>query len=71
MEKHAPLKKKTLRANDAPYMTKNLRKAMMKRTELASKYNKTRDIGDYNNFRNIEIMSTDYTKEKRKITLTI
>ena len=45
------MKKKTLRANEAPYMTKAPRKAMMKRTELATKYNKTRNLDDYNNFR--------------------
>ena len=31
---HAPIKKKLLRANHVPYMTKALRKAIMKRSEL-------------------------------------
>ena len=31
---HAPVKKKSLRANHAPYMTKALRKNIMKRSEL-------------------------------------
>ena len=35
---HAPLKNKIIRANEAPYMTKTLKKAIMKRTELESKY---------------------------------
>ena len=30
---HAPLKKKVLRANNAPYITKKLRKAIMKRSQ--------------------------------------
>ena len=51
LEKHAPLKQKTLRANDAPYMTNALRKAIMKRTELANKYHKTRQTEDYIKFR--------------------
>ena len=34
---HAPVKKKFLRANHAPYMTKALRKAIMKKSELKSK----------------------------------
>ena len=38
LNKHAPLKKKTIRPNQAPYMTKNLRKAIMKRSELKHKY---------------------------------
>ena len=40
LEKHAPMKKKVIRANHVPYMTKNLRKAIMKRSQLASKYRK-------------------------------
>ena len=35
---HAPLKKKVIRANHVPYMTKSLRKAIMKRSQLESKY---------------------------------
>ena len=34
LEKHAPSKKRKIRANHAPYMTKALRKAIMKRSEL-------------------------------------
>ena len=67
LEKHAPLKKKTLRANDAPYMTKTLRKAMMKRTELANKYNKSKNMQDYNNFRKHKnYVNRLYKKERKK-----
>ena len=38
LNKHAPLKKKFIRANHVPYMTKNLRKAIMKRSQLENKY---------------------------------
>ena len=31
LEQHAPMKKKVLRANNKPYMTKALRKAIMRR----------------------------------------
>ena len=51
LNKHAPLKKKTIRANHAPYMTKALRKAIMKRTQLANKYHKTKLELDYRIFR--------------------
>ena len=37
---HAPLKQKTIRANHVPYMTKTLRKAMMHRSQLETKYRK-------------------------------
>ena len=33
---HAPLKKKVIRANHVPYMTKSLRKAIMKRSQPES-----------------------------------
>ena len=38
LDKHAPMKKKILRANEKPYVTKAMRKAIMKRSELATKY---------------------------------
>ena len=42
LEEHAPMKKKVLRANDKPYMTKTLRKAIMRRSTLKSKYLKNK-----------------------------
>ena len=36
--KHAPLKQKFVRGNDAPFMTKNLRKAIMNRSRPKHKY---------------------------------
>ena len=38
LNKRAPLKKKVLRANHAPYVTKALRKAIMKRSYLEKLY---------------------------------
>ena len=38
LEKHAPAKQRTVRANDKPYMTKSLRRAIMKRSALKTKY---------------------------------
>ena len=51
LDKHAPIKKKTIRANHAPYMTKGLKSAIMKRTQLANKYHKTRSDIDYKSFK--------------------
>ena len=42
LEKHAPLKKKLVRTNEAPYITKALRKAIMRRSQLENKYRKQR-----------------------------
>ena len=38
VEKHAPLKKKIVRGNHAPFITKDLRKAIYTRSRLKSKY---------------------------------
>ena len=53
---HAPIKNKLLRANHVPYKTKALRKTIMKRSELESKYikNKTSEnLKSYKKQRNI------------------
>ena len=41
LDHHAPLKKKILRANNAPYITKKLRTAIMKRSQLENIHKKT------------------------------
>ena len=40
LDEHAPIKQKVVRANDKPYMTKALRKAIMLRSSLKNKYMK-------------------------------
>ena len=42
LDKHAPIKTKSLRGNEQPFMTKELRKEHMKRTRLLNKYRKNR-----------------------------
>ena len=39
LNKHAPIKTKTVRANNAPFMNKTLSKAIMTRSRLKNKYN--------------------------------
>ena len=43
LNKHAPLKKKFLRHNNNPFMTKSLRKQIMVRSKLRNNYNKNRN----------------------------
>ena len=38
LNKHAPIKSKIVRANNAPYMNKTLAKAVMTRSTLYNKY---------------------------------
>ena len=42
LNRQAPLKKKYLRANDGPFMIKELRKAIMTRSRLKSIFNRVR-----------------------------
>ena len=44
LENHAPLKKKIVRANHAPYMTKTFRKAIMRRSALENTFHKNNTI---------------------------
>ena len=67
LDKHAPIKQKTLRANEAPYMTKALKRAMMKRTELANKYHKHRRPEDFARFRkHRNYVDRLYKRERRE-----
>ena len=40
LDYHAPLRHKILRANNAPYITKKIRKTIMKRSQLENIYRK-------------------------------
>ena len=67
LEKHAPLKTKLIRANHAPYITKNLRKSMMRRSQLETKYYKTRMPDDLKAYRKQKnFVSRLYKKEMKK-----
>ena len=61
------MKSKKQRANHKSYMTKALRKAIMKRSELATKYHKTKSIEDYNKYKKQRnFCSKLYKKERKK-----
>ena len=51
LNEHAPIKKKYIRANDVPFMTKALRKAIYTRTILRNRYNKNRTRENWNAFK--------------------
>ena len=44
LNKHAPMKTKTVRANDVPYLTKKMRKAIMKRSYLEKRFHQNRTV---------------------------
>ena len=51
LNKHAPKKRKWVRGNHKPYINKELRKAIMKRSRLKNKANKTKKPTDIRNFK--------------------
>ena len=67
LNKHAPAKQKTIRGNPAPYMTRELRKAIMRRSELETKYHKHRDIQSLRQYKKQKnFRSKLYKKERKK-----
>ena len=50
-DKHAPIKKRDVRANDKLFTTRALRKAVMLRTRLRNRYNKDQTVENWNKFR--------------------
>ena len=64
LEMHAPMKKKVLRANDKPYMTKVLRKAIMRRSELKRKYLKNKSDESHKAFKNKKTIRIDWQRGK-------
>ena len=68
MNRHAPLRKKFLRANHAPYITKTLRKAIMRRSQLETKYLKTKTQTNPKLYKkHKDFCSKLYKRERRKL----
>ena len=51
LDKHAPSKQKVVRANDKPFMNKEIRKAIFTRSRLKNKANKTFNDADHKEFK--------------------
>ena len=66
LHKHAPPKKKILRANHKPYMTKVLRKAIMRRSALANKYLKEKSDENKKMFRKQKNFTNKLMKKEKK-----
>ena len=50
LNKHAPIKRKYICVNEAPFMTKDLHKAIMKRCKLRNTFLKFRTLSDRKNY---------------------
>ena len=67
LNRHAPLKKKILRANHSPYMSKTLRKAFMRRSYIEKKYfQKKKQISLLEPTKSRKIIAVDFTRKKEK-----
>ena len=66
LDKHAPRKKKVLRANDKPFMTKELRKAIMRRSALKNKYIKNKSVEAEKAFRKQKNYTNKLLKKEKK-----
>ena len=67
---HAPLKKKVVRANEVPYMTKALRKAFADRSRLENKYYKNRSVENLRAYKKQKnFCSRLYKRERKKYYL--
>ena len=64
LNRHA--KKKFLRANEVPYMTKALRKAIMKRSELERKYLKNESYQKMKIYKKQKTFAANYIRRKEK-----
>ena len=64
---HAPLKKKIIRGNHAPYFNRTLRKAIMKRNELHTKFDKSKSEHDKGNFRQQRKLVSKLVKREKKL----
>ena len=67
LDKHAPMKKKRIRANQVPYMTKALRKAIMTRSMLENRFHKYKTDDSQRAFkRQRNYCNRLYKKERKK-----
>ena len=66
LDKHAPMKKRYIRANDSPFMNRTLHKAFMLRTRLKNKYNKNRAAENWDAFRRQRNLCVKMTREAKR-----
>ena len=51
LDRFSPLTQKVLRNNNQPFMSKTLRKAIMKRSKLKNEFNKERNAKNWSNYK--------------------
>ena len=66
LDTNAPIKKKSVRTNDGPFMTKTLRKAMMNRTRLRNTYCKDRTADNLKAFKKLRNTCVNILRQAKK-----
>ena len=66
-DKHAPIKYKYLRANDGPFMTKELRKEVMLRSKLKNIYNKKKSDESNKAYKRQRNLCTKLFRKEKKV----
>ena len=66
LDKHAPIKKKYLRANDSPFMNKQLRKLIMNRSRYNNIYFKNKTADNWENYRLIRNQCVKLVKKVKR-----
>ena len=67
LNQFAPFKQKLIRNNNQPFMTKTLRKAIMKRYKLRNKFNEERDIGNWSEYKRQRNLCSNLLKQSKKL----
>ena len=70
LDLHAPIKERVVRANHQPFITKQLRKAIMTRSRLENKYNKYAYEENGRLYKSKEIFVYLFCERKRKSIIT-
>ena len=66
LEKHAPLKTKYLRANNSPFMTKQMRKMIMNRSRCKNAYYKNKTVDKWEKYRKLRNDCVKLTKKVKR-----
>ena len=66
LDKHAPLKRKYLRANNSPFMTKQLRKMIMNRSRCKNAFLKNKTAENWEKYRILRNECVKLTKKVKR-----
>ena len=66
LDKHCPIKLRYVRGNESPFMAKELRKAIMKRSKLRNKVNKLRTLEAMNDYRKQRNFCTSLLRQTKR-----